>query len=63
MEFYRYDGANFTQFTTQKGLTTNVVQSIYGDNKGQVWFGTWQGICVYDGQKMMNAKDKEPWTK
>ena len=60
---YRYDGANFTQFTTQKGLTTNVVQSIYEDNKGQVWFGTWQGICVYDGQKMMNAKDKEPWTK
>jgi ligand-binding sensor domain-containing protein len=60
---YRYDGANFTQFTTQKGLTTNVVQSIYEDNKGQLWFGTWQGICVYDGQKMMNAKDKEPWTK
>lgn len=60
---YRYDGANFTQFTTQKGLTTNVVQSIYEDNKGQLWFGTWQGICVYDGQQMVNAKDKEPWTK
>jgi ligand-binding sensor domain-containing protein len=59
---YRYDGTNFTQFTTDNGLTTNVVQSIYADNKGQVWFGTWQGICLYDGQKIMNAKDKEPWT-
>ena len=60
---YRYDGSTFTQFTTDNGLTTNVVQSIYEDNKGQVWFGTWQGICLYDGQKIMNAKDKEAWTK
>jgi ligand-binding sensor domain-containing protein len=60
---YRYDGANFTQFTTANGLTTDVVQSIYEDKKGQLWFGTWQGISIYDGQKFMNAKDKEPWTK
>ncbi|MBK6698360.1 MAG: hypothetical protein IPG55_00375 [Saprospiraceae bacterium] len=37
---YCYDGTKFTQFTTDKGLTTNVVQSIYEDNKGQLWFGT-----------------------
>ncbi|RDI57659.1 ligand-binding sensor domain-containing protein [Flavobacterium glaciei] len=60
---YRYDGTNFTQFTTKDGLTTNVVQSILEDHKGQLWFGTWQGISIYDGQKFMNAKDKEPWTK
>lgn len=59
---YCYDGTKFTQFTTDKGLTSNVVQSIYEDNKGQLWFGTWQGISIYDGQKFMNAKDKEPWT-
>ncbi|MBU1010785.1 MAG: hypothetical protein KKD74_11675 [Bacteroidetes bacterium] len=59
---YRYDGANFTQFTTDNGLTSNIVQSIFEDNKGQVWFGTWQGLSLYDGQKIMNAKDKEPWT-
>jgi ligand-binding sensor domain-containing protein len=59
---YRYDGANFTQFTTDNGLASNVVQSILEDNKGQLWFGTWQGISIYDGQKFMNAKDKEPWT-
>ncbi len=59
---YRYDGSTFTQFTTLNGLTTNVVQSIFEDNKRQIWFGTWQGISIYDGQKFMNAKDKEPWT-
>jgi streptogramin lyase len=60
---YRYDGANFTQFTTDNGLTTNVVQSIFEDDKGQLWFGTWQGICIFDGNNFMDAKDKEPWTK
>lgn len=60
---YRYDGTNFKQFTTKDGLTSNVTQSILEDNKGQLWFGSWQGISIYDGQKFMNAKDKEPWTK
>jgi ligand-binding sensor domain-containing protein len=60
---YRYDGTNFTQFTTENGLTTNSVQSMMEDNKGQVWFGTWQGICLYDGQGIADAKVKEPWTK
>jgi ligand-binding sensor domain-containing protein len=59
---YRYDGTNFTLFTTENGLATNVVQSILEDNKGQIWFGTWRGISLYDGQKFMNAKVKEPWT-
>ncbi|MFN7493847.1 MAG: two-component regulator propeller domain-containing protein [Cyclobacteriaceae bacterium] len=60
---YRYDGLTFTQYSIFNGLTSNVVQSIYQDNKGQIWCGTWQGICVYDGQKFVDAKDKEPWTK
>ena len=58
----RYDGTNFTHFTTENGLTANLVQSIYEDHKGQLWFTTWQGISIFDGQKFMNAKDKEPWT-
>jgi ligand-binding sensor domain-containing protein len=59
---YRYDGSKFKQFTTENGLTSNVTQSILQDNKGQIWFGSWQGLCIYDGQTFMNAKDKEPWT-
>ena len=59
---YRYDGNNFKQFTTENGLTSDVVQSIFEDGHGQLWFGTWQGLCIFDGEKFMNAKDKEPWT-
>ncbi|NCA86609.1 MAG: hypothetical protein EOM83_13730 [Clostridia bacterium] len=59
---YRYDGNNFKQFTTEDGLTSNVTQSILEDNKGQVWFGSWQGLCIFDGEKFMDAKNKEPWT-
>ena len=59
---YRYDGNNFKQFTTEDGLTSNVTQSILEDKKGQVWFGSWQGLCIFDGEKFMDAKLKEPWT-
>ncbi|MBP7390024.1 MAG: hypothetical protein KA841_06445, partial [Chitinophagales bacterium] len=60
---YKYDGTNFTLYTTENGLTSNLVLSIFEDNKGQLWFGTWQGLCIFDGEKFVNAKDKEPWTK
>jgi streptogramin lyase len=59
---YRYDGSNFKQFTTDDGLTSNVTQSILEDKKGQVWFGSWQGLCIFDGEKLIDAKYKEPWT-
>jgi len=59
---YKYDGNNFKQYTTKDGLTSYVTLSILEDNKGQVWFGSWQGLCIYDGEKIVNAKEKEPWT-
>jgi ligand-binding sensor domain-containing protein len=59
---YRYDGNHFKQFTTEDGLTSNVTQSILEDKKGQVWFGSWQGLCIFDGEKITDAKHKEPWT-
>jgi ligand-binding sensor domain-containing protein len=60
---YKYDGTTFTLYTTKDGLTANLVLSIYEDNKGQLWFGTWQGLCIFDGEKFVNANIKEPWTK
>ncbi|MBK8500809.1 MAG: hypothetical protein IPL46_00615 [Saprospiraceae bacterium] len=60
---YRYDGIEFTQFTKEDGLANDGVQSIFEDKKGHLWFGTWEGISLYDGQKIMNANEKEPWTK
>jgi ligand-binding sensor domain-containing protein len=60
---YKYDGTNFTLYTTKNGLTSNLVLSIFEDNKGQLWFGTWQGLCIFDGEKFVNAIEKEPWVK
>ncbi|MBK8670570.1 MAG: hypothetical protein IPN89_14405 [Saprospiraceae bacterium] len=57
---YRYDGTNFTLYTTENGLTSNLVLSIYEDNKGQLWFGTWQSMCIFEGEKFVNANVKEP---
>jgi len=59
---YKYDGSSFRLYTTENGLTSNLVLSIFEDNKGQLWFGTWQGLCIFDGEKFLNAKNKEPWT-
>lgn len=59
---YRYDGVNFTQYQKENGLTSNVVQTIFEDHKNQLWFGTWQGLCIFDGEKFVDAKLKEPWT-
>lgn len=59
---YRYDGTNFKQFTTEDGLTSNVTLSIFEDKKGQLWFGSWQGLCIFEGEKFIDAKHKEPWT-
>jgi ligand-binding sensor domain-containing protein len=60
---YRYDGTQFAQFTTEHGLTSNVVLSIMEDRKGQLWFGTWQGLCMLDGDRFVDAKNKESWTQ
>ncbi|WP_127845668.1 two-component regulator propeller domain-containing protein [Psychroflexus aestuariivivens] len=60
---YKYDGTKFTNFTKEDGLATNTIQNIFEDNKGQIWFTTWEGISLYDGTSFMNLSEKEPWAK
>ena len=61
---YKYkSGKEFTQFTMKDGLATNTIQTIYEDNKGQIWFSTWEGISLYDGKEITDVADKEPWAK
>lgn len=54
---------SFNKYSTPDGLTTNGVQSIYADKKGQIWFGTWSGICIFNGSTISDAKELELWTK
>ena len=44
----RYDGANWTRYSTDDGLLDNTVGSL-GEVEGQVWVGTDNGVVKFDG--------------
>lgn len=47
---WKYDGNNLVNYTTQNGLTSNAVNTIYKDKTGELWFGTdGNGICKFNG--------------
>ncbi len=52
---YRFDGKLFTQFTMKDGLSSNCVWSILEDKTGNIWFGTSNGICRFDGNKIISV--------
>lgn len=41
----------FNHITIDNGLPQNIVHAIAKDKYGFMWFGTWEGICRYDGYK------------
>ena len=47
----RYDGKQWTNFTTADGLAGNIVYSIALDEDGVFWFGTNRGLSRYDGKQ------------
>src|ERR1044072_7107469 len=40
---------SFEYLTVKDGLPQNTVQGIVKDKYGFMWFGTWNGLCRYDG--------------
>ena len=47
----RFDGAQFTTFTTADGLTDNRVEAACEDGDGNLWFGTYGGVSRFDGSE------------
>lgn len=45
----RFDGENFRQYDTGRGLLNNTVMDIKIDNEGTMWFATYGGVASYDG--------------
>lgn len=41
---------NFEYLTVKDGLPQSTVRTIIKDKYGFMWFGTWNGLCRYDGQ-------------
>ena len=50
----RFDGSDFTDFTTENGLPGNYVNAIHEDRAGDVWLGTWEGLSRFDGDGFTN---------
>lgn len=48
---FAQDDYAFEALTTEQGLSENVVICIYQDRKGLMWFGTYDGLNVYDGYR------------
>ena len=46
----------FKHIGTSDGLAQLSVMSIYQDELGRMWFGTYEGISIYDGEKIINHK-------
>lgn len=40
---------SFDYITVKEGLPQNTLRSIIKDKYGFMWFGTWNGLCRYDG--------------
>ena len=45
----QYNNDKIQHFTTENGLSSNVVYSIIQDSKGYLWIGTNEGLNRYDG--------------
>ena len=41
----------FSHMTVEDGLPQNIINGIVKDKYGFMWFGTWGGLCKYDGYK------------
>lgn len=50
----RYDGKSYEYFTTINGLPNNQIRSIQEDMDGKIWFGTANGVSVYNKGKLIN---------
>lgn len=51
---FKYDGELFTQYTMKEGLNSNCIFSLLEDKAGSIWIGTTEGICRFDGSKIIS---------
>jgi ligand-binding sensor domain-containing protein len=49
-----FDGKSFKYFTINEGLSDNQIRSIQEDKDGNIWIGTANGVCSYNGMTITN---------
>ena len=50
---------NFKVFVTSDGLPDNTVKCITQDEMGFLWFGTFHGLCRYDGESFVTFRHRK----
>ncbi|KAA6347134.1 Sensor histidine kinase TmoS [termite gut metagenome] len=46
-------------YTVEKGLPNNIVNCTLKDSDGFIWFGTWYGLCSFDGVKFKTYNNRD----
>ena len=54
----KFDGTNWTTYTTEDGLASDEVNCIIADKQGNIWVGTNKGISKFDGMAWTNYLPK-----
>lgn len=54
---------HFKKYTTSDGLIQGTVKAICQDSKGRMWFGTAEGVSIYDGTEFSNYGIAEGFTR
>ena len=55
----KYDGQDYTYYTTVDGLPSNSVSEIQEDEKGNIWLATGKGICFFNKTEFTTVPVKE----
>lgn len=50
----KFDGTDWTTYTTREGLPANEVSCIVADQQGNIWVGTTNGLSKFDGLHWIN---------
>ena len=48
--------STFTHYNTEMGFVQKEVMKLVQDDKGQMWFATWNGLYKFDGYRFINYK-------
>lgn len=46
-------------YTVEQGLPNNIVSCTLKDKEGFIWFGTWYGLCSFDGSKFRTYNNRD----
>lgn len=46
-------------YTVKQGLPNDIVNCAFKDSDGFMWFGTWYGLCSFDGDKFKAYNNRE----